>query len=161
MSFAVPAPIEAAVNDLPAHYPIKQSASLMVLHALQEHFGFISPEALEWTAHKLQMQPINLYELVTFYPMFNLQPTGRFHLKVCRALSCALAGSHQLHKHICHQLGPDHHKPGPQTTRDGRFTVELVECPARCGTAPVMMCNAELHECVTTLKADKILARYT
>lgn len=131
----------------------------MVLHALQEQFGFLSKEALEWTASKLDLQPINIYELVTFYPMFHQHPVGQYHLKVCRTLSCALGGSHKLHQYLCAKLGLDRQAHGPQTTRDGRFTVEFVECLAGCGSAPVMMCNDEFYEGVTGQKADEILAK--
>jgi NADH-quinone oxidoreductase subunit E len=127
-AFSVPAQLEAEINELITHYPVKRSASLMLLHALQEHFGFLSKEAIEWTAAKLELQPINIYELVTFYPMFRQQPVGRTHLKVCRTLSCALGGSYKLHEHLCHKLGLDSHAHGPQTTPDGKFTVEFVEC---------------------------------
>ena len=129
----------------------------MVLHAVQDHFGWISREAIEWIAGKLELQPIHIYELVTFYPMFRQEPAGRHQIKVCRTLSCALGGSHQLHKHFCEKLGLDSHKHGPQTTKDGKFTVEFVECLAGCGTAPVMMCNDAFHEGVSNAKADEIM----
>src|SRR5688572_23105684 len=74
MSFTVPAILEAEIDELITHYPVKRSASLMLLHALQEHFGHISPEATQWVAKKLGLQPINVHELVTFYPMFRQQP---------------------------------------------------------------------------------------
>ena len=157
MSFSVPAPLEAELNELVTHYPQKRSASLMFLHALQEHFGYISKEAVEWTAAKLDLQPINVYELVTFYPMFRQQPAGKYVLKVCRTLSCALGGSHKLHEHFCEKLGLDRHGHGLQTTKDGKFSVEFVECLASCGTAPVMMCNEDFHEAVSNQKADEIL----
>lgn len=130
----------------------------MVLHALQEHFGYLSAEAIEWTAAKLELQPIHVLELVTFYPMFRQQPIGKFHLRVCRTLSCALAGSHQLHRFLCEKLGLDPHGHGPQTTADGRFTVEFVECLASCGTAPVVMCNDDFYEGVSRAKADEIVS---
>jgi NADH-quinone oxidoreductase subunit E len=157
--FAVSAALEAEVDELITHYPPdkKRSASLMILHALQAEFGWLSHEAVEWTAKKLGLQPVNIYELVTFYPMFRLRPAGKYQLKVCRTLSCALGGSHQLHKHFCEKLGLDAHAHGPQTTKDGKFTVEFVECLAGCGTAPVMMCNDAFHEGVSTAKADDIL----
>jgi NADH-quinone oxidoreductase subunit E len=158
MSFTVPQPVEARIDELVAHYPQPRSASLMVLHALQEHFGFICKDAMEWTAHKLGLQPINVYELVTFYPMFRQEPIGRFHLRICRTLSCALGGSHELHRYFCDRLGLDARAHGPQTTKDGMFTVEYVECLASCGTAPVMMCNDDLHEGVSREKAEEILA---
>lgn len=159
MSFAIPTKLEAEISELITHYPQKRSASVMVLHALQDHFGHISPEAMEWTAAKLGLQPINVYELVTFYPMFHQERIGKFHLKVCRTLSCMLGGSFKLHEHLCGKLGLDPHKHGPQTTPDGKFTVEFVECLASCGTAPVMMCNEDFYEGVTTQKAEEIVGR--
>src|SRR5208283_1983820 len=126
--FAVPAAVVAEIDELITHYPKKRSAALMLLHAFQERFGFISRQAVEWTASKLELQPINIYELVTFYPMFHRQPVGRFHLKVCRTLSCALGGAYELHEHFCKRLGLDPHAHGAQTTKDGQFTVEFVEC---------------------------------
>jgi NADH-quinone oxidoreductase subunit E len=156
--FAVSAALEAEVNELVTHYPEKRSASLMVLHAIQEQFGWISQEAVEWTAKKLELQPINVYELVTFYPMFRPKPTGKYQIKVCRTLSCALGGAHELHQHFCGKLGLDAHAHGPQTTKDGKFTVEFVECLASCGTAPVMMCNDAFYEGVSHKKADEIVA---
>ncbi|HTL15973.1 MAG TPA: NAD(P)H-dependent oxidoreductase subunit E, partial [Patescibacteria group bacterium] len=108
-------------------------------------------------AAKLELQPINIYELVTFYPMFHQKQVGRYHLRVCRTLSCALGGSYQLQEHFCQKLGLDPHSHGPQTTSDGKFTVEFVECLASCGTAPVMMCNDSFYEGVSFGKADRIL----
>ena len=129
----------------------------MFLHAIQEHFGHISKPAMEWVAAKLELQPINVYELVTFYPMFRQEPAGKYQLKVCRTLSCALGDSHKLHEHFCNKLGLDSHAHGVQTTKDGKFSVEFVECLASCGTAPVMMCNEQFLEGVTEKGADKIL----
>lgn len=159
MSFTVPKELEAELDELVTHYPQKRSASLMFLHAIQEHFGHITPEAMEWTAKKLDLQPINIYELVTFYPMFRQEKLGKYHIKVCRTLSCALGGSHELREHFCKKLGLDSHEHGAQTTKDGKFTVEFVECLAGCGAAPVMMLNEEFHEAVTKEKADEFLAK--
>jgi len=159
MTFSIPAPFEAELDELIARYPQKRSASLMVLHALQERFGWLSKEAIEWTASKLGLQPINIYELVTFYPMFRQEPVGKYVLKICRTLSCALGGSKQLHEHFCTRLGFDAHKHGIQTTEDRKFSVEFVECLASCGTAPVMMCNEDFYEGVSNAKADEILAK--
>jgi NADH-quinone oxidoreductase subunit E len=155
--FDVPAAMESEIDELITHYPVRRSASLMVLHALQEHFGWLSQEAVEWTAIKLGLQPIHIYELVTFYPMFRPQPMGKYQIKICRTLSCALGGAYELHKHFCEKLGLNHQQHGPQTTKDGKVTVEFVECLASCGTAPVMMINEEFHEGVTQAKADEIM----
>ena len=157
MTFTVPANLEAEIDELISHYPQKRSASLMLLHAVQEHFGYISRQAVEWIAAKLELQPINIYELVTFYPMFHQKALGRYHLKVCRTLSCALGGSYELHEHFCETLGLDPHAHGPQTTKDGKFTVEFVECLASCGTPPVMMCNDSFYEGVSQDKANQIM----
>lgn len=159
MSFALPAQVEAELDELLTHYPHKRSASIMFLHAIQEHFGHISSEAMEWVAAKLHLQPINIYELVTFYPMFHQKPVGKYQLKVCRTLSCALAGSYKLHNHFCNKLGLDPHAHGPQTTADGKYTVEFVECLASCGTAPVMMVNERCLEKVDQGKAEEVLAQ--
>ena len=95
----------------------------MLLHAVQEHFGYISQQAVEWIAAKLELQPINIYELVTFYPMLHQKPVGKYHLRVCRTLSCALGGSYKLHEHFCEKLGLDPEAHGPQTTADGKYTL--------------------------------------
>jgi NADH-quinone oxidoreductase subunit E len=157
--FNVPAALEAEIDELITHYPVKRSAALMVLHAIQAQVGWLPQEAVEWTARKLELQPINIYELVTFYPMFRSHPMGQYQIKVCRTLSCALGGSHQLHQHFCQKLSLDPHAHGPQTTRDGKFTVEFVECLAGCGTAPVVMCNDNFFEGVSAAKADDIIAK--
>lgn len=159
MSFVVPAALEAELNELITHYPVKRSASLMFLHAIQEHFGYISKEAIEWIATKLELQPINVYELVTFYPMFRQQPAGQYHMRVCRTLSCHLAGSAKLHKHFCEKFGLDPHAHGLQVSKDGKFSVEFVECLASCGTGPVMMCNDDFYEAVSNAKADEIVGK--
>lgn len=159
MSFTVPRDLESEIDELISHYPQKRSAALMVLHALQDRFGWLSRDAVEWSARKLELQPINIFELVTFYPMFRQEPVGRHVLKVCRTLSCALAGSGALHRHLCGTLGLDREKHGVQTTPDGKFSVEFVECLASCGTGPVMMCNDDFHEAVSNDKADSILAK--
>ena len=157
--FALPAALEAELDELITHYPQKRSASLMFLHAIQDHFGHISGEAMMWIAQKLDLQPINIYELVTFYPMFRQKPAGRHQIKVCRTLSCALGGSHELRDHICKKLGLDAAEHGLQTTKDGKFSVEFVECLASCGTAPVVMVNEDFYEGVSAQKADEVLAK--
>jgi NADH-quinone oxidoreductase subunit E len=101
----VPPALETRIDELISRYPQKRSASLMILHAVQDQFGHISREAIEWVARKLELQPINIYELVTFYPMFRQAPAGRYQIKVCRTLSCALGGAKRLHRHFCERLG--------------------------------------------------------
>src|SRR5258706_3709730 len=135
--FAIPAALQAEIDEVITHYPQKRSASLMLLHAIQEQFGYISKQAVKWVASKLELQPINVYELVTFYPMLQQRPVGKNHLRVCRTFSCALAGCHKLYEHLFRNLCLDPEAHGSQTTRDGQFTIEYVECLANCGTGPV------------------------
>ena len=118
----------------------------MFLHALQEHFGYLSKEAIEWTATKLELQPINVYELVTFYPMFRQQPVGRYVLKICRTLSCALGGSARLHEHFCEKLGLDSHAHelrGLAFSRDGRLLVAGGRAREGAGPSSLLLWRAE------------------
>lgn len=157
MSWDISTELQSQIDELVTHYPQPRSASLMILHLIQEQDGWISQEAVEWTAQRLSLQPINVYELVTFYPMFRQAPAGKYQIKICRTLSCALGGSNQLHQQLCDKLGLNPKLHGIQTTPDGRFSVEFVECLASCGTAPAVMCNDILHESVSPLQLDQLL----
>jgi NADH-quinone oxidoreductase subunit E len=139
----------------------KRSASLPLLHLWQETFGYISPEGIEWISAKLHLQPINILELVTFYPMFRQHPAGKIQIKVCRTLSCALGGAYELCDYFnkkCKTAEPDAH--GLALSPDGKYSVEFVECLASCGTAPVIMINDDFHEAVTHARADELLGKY-
>jgi len=104
----VPSDLLAKIDEAITHYPAsKRSASLPLLHLWQEHFGFISDEAVSWIAQKLELQPINILELVTFYPMFRRHPAGKRHIRVCRTLSCAMAGSYELRDKAAAAAGID------------------------------------------------------
>lgn len=159
MSFKVPKKLKEEIDERITHYLEKRSASLMILHAVQDHFGWISPEAVVWIAERLELKPINIHELVTFYPMFRQEQAGKHVIKVCRTLSCMLGGSGELHRDLCKKLKVDPKKHGLQSSKDRKFSIEFVECLASCGTAPVMMINEDFHEGVTTEGAGKILAK--
>jgi len=143
------------IDEVIPHYPQKRSAALPLLHLVQEDAGYISSEAIEWIAARLELQPINIYELVTFYPMFRQKPIGRRHIKVCRTLSCAIMGAYrtcaEFQKQFATGLGDV--SPG------GEVTVEFVECLASCGTAPVVMIDDTLHEKVDVAKARALSDR--
>ncbi|MGC2352460.1 MAG: NADH-quinone oxidoreductase subunit NuoF [Candidatus Udaeobacter sp.] len=153
-SIAVPAELERQMDDAIARYPSdhRRSAAMPLLHLWQEHFGFISDEAVLWVAKKLGVQPINILELVTFYPMFRQKPAGKTHIRVCRTLSCAMAGGFELMENLCAALeiqrppdGDGIHDP-IAVSANGNYSVEFVECLASCGTAPVCMIGEQLHE---------------
>jgi NADH-quinone oxidoreductase subunit F len=140
----------------------KRSASLPLLHLWQEHFGFISDDAVTWIAAKLELQPINILELVSFYPMLREKRAGKTHIRVCRTLSCAMAGSYQVMENLCAATGiqrKNHDEP-VSVSADENYSVEFVECLASCGTAPVCMVNDDLIESVDpTSAADRLLSR--
>ncbi len=135
-------------------YPEKRSAALPLLHLVQEDKGYICKGAIEWIAQKLGLEPISIFELVTFYPMFRQAPIGKKHVKVCRTLSCALAGGYT----VCERLKDILKCNVGGTSADGEYTLEFVECLASCGTAPVVMVDEVLHEDVKLDKVEKWVA---
>lgn len=155
----------ATAEELISHYPVsKRSASLPLIHLWQNHFGYVDRSGIEWIAAKLDLQPVNIYELVTFYPWFRQEAPGKNIIRVCRTLSCALAGSDGLYAKFCEAVGIDleearhHHGPGLPTSPDGKYSLEFVECLASCGTAPVCLVNDELYENVTSADIPDILS---
>src|SRR3954469_23741787 len=141
-----------AIDEVITHYPVKRSAVLMLLHAIQEDAGYISAEAIEGVGAKLELQPINVFEVVTFYPMFRQKPIGRRHIKVCRTLSCALMGGYKT----CAAFEQAFNTHRGEVSPDGEVTIEFVECLASCGTAPVVMIDDDLHEKVDVARAREL-----
>src|SRR5213076_3376533 len=148
----IPAELKRQVDAAIAQYPPerKRSAALPLLHLWQERFDFISDEGINWIADKLELQPINILELVTFYPMLRQKGTGKTHIRVCRTLSCAMAGSYRLMENLCATAGIVRGHNGIHdpilVSPDANISIEFVECLASCGTAPVCMVNDDLHE---------------
>jgi NADH-quinone oxidoreductase subunit E len=145
----------ASIDRTIALYPQKRSAMLMVLHAIQEDQGYISKEAVDWVAQKLEVAHIAVLEVITFYPMYRQAPIGRRHVKVCRTLSCALRGAYK----VCDTLQEELSCPLGETSADGNFTVEFVECLAACGSAPVVQVDEHLLENVSPEKAKDLAAK--
>ncbi len=151
----LPPELLVRIDETITHYPVsKRSASVPLLHLWQNHFGYIDESGVDWIARKLDLEPINILELVTFYPWFRQTAPGKKTIRVCRTLSCAMAGSNDLRKELCEAAGidpADDHGHGV-TSADGRYTIEFVECLASCGSAPVALVGDRLHERIT--KAD-------
>ena len=168
MDSRVPAELERKIDEAIGHYPPdqKRSAALPLLHLWQEHFGLINDDAVTWIAAKLGLQPINIFELVTFYPMLREKRAGKTHIRVCRTLSCAMAGSYQVMENLCAATGIQRktdlaaagHTP-ISVSPDRNYSIEFVECLASCGTAPVCMVNDDLHENVQPDNAMSILSQ--
>jgi NADH-quinone oxidoreductase subunit E len=164
--FAVTPELEAEADERISHYPAsKRSAVLPLLHIIQHKFGYISAASIDWVAEKLELEPVKVLEVVTFYPGFRQSAPGKFHIRVCRTLSCAMGGSHELMERLCELTGIDrssadsHHHP-IAVSPCGSFSVEFAECLASCGTAPVCMVNDDFHEGVAPEKAEALLAPY-
>lgn len=139
-----------------ARYPEgkQKSALLPVLHLAQESFGgWLSPETMDYVAGLLQIEPIEVYEVATFYSMYNLKPVGRYMFEVCQTGPCMLRGSDDIIKYIGEKLGI---KPG-ETSADGLFTLKTVECLGACGYAPMMQMGKTYREHLTREKVDQII----
>jgi NADH-quinone oxidoreductase subunit E len=132
----------------------QKSALLPVLHLAQEEFGgWLSAETMDYVATVLNLQPIEVYEVATFYSMYNLKPVGRYMFEVCQTGPCMLNGSDNIIKYIHEKLGI---KPG-ETTTDGMFTLKTVECLGACGYAPMMQLGKTYREHLTKEKVDAII----
>lgn len=148
----------ALVKRIIARYPEgrQKSALLPVLHLAQAEFdGWLSPEVMEYVASLLNIKPIEVYEVATFYSMYNLQPVGKCLLEVCQTGPCWLRGADDIVAHLENKLGI---KAG-ETTADGMFTLKTVECLGSCGTAPMLQCGADYYEDLTTEKVDAMLEK--
>lgn len=146
----------ALVEKIKKRYPEgkQKSALLPVLHLAQAEFdGWLSPQAMEYVAELLQISAIEVFEVASFYSMFNLKPVGKCVIEVCRTSSCWMNGANDIINHISKKLDI---KVG-ETSSDGLFTLKAVECLGSCGTAPMMMIGAQFHENLNTEKVDSIL----
>jgi NADH-quinone oxidoreductase E subunit len=126
------------------------------LYLAQEQYGWLSPDAIQRVANRLELSPGQVYTTASFYTMFKLEPRGKYLVQVCEGLSCYLAGGAEpIIEHIAGRLKI---KPG-ETTPDGKFTLEVVLCLAACGTAPALRINDELYENLTIESIDELLER--
>ncbi|MBL7759975.1 MAG: NAD(P)H-dependent oxidoreductase subunit E [Sediminibacterium sp.] len=143
-------------NRLVSRYPEgkQKSALLPVLHLAQQSFGgWLSQETLDYVAELLKIKPIEVYEVATFYSMYNLKPVGKYLFEVCQTGPCMIKGSDDIVAYIYEKLGI---KPG-ETTADGLFTLKTVECLGACGYAPMMQLGKHYREHLTKEKVDAII----
>lgn len=144
------------VADIVQRYPEgkHKSALLPVLHLAQkEAGGWLSPETMDYVASLLKLEPIEVYEVATFYSMYNLKPVGKYMFEVCQTGPCMLNGSDDIIKYIYDRLGI---RPG-ETTADGLFTLKTVECLGACGYAPMMQLGRHYREHLTKEKVDAVI----
>ncbi len=135
-----------------AKYPAdqKQSAVMAALVIAQDEKGWLAPETMDFVASYLGMPPVAVYEVATFYNMYNMQPTGQFKLTICTCLPCGLQGSLEAADHLKSRLGIDFN----ETTADGRFTLKEGECMGACAMAPVVLVNNK--RMCDQMSADKL-----
>jgi NADH-quinone oxidoreductase subunit E len=148
------------VNRIIRKYPEgkQKSALLPVLHLAQAEFGgWLSPEVMEYVASLLKIQPIEVFEVASFYSMYNLKPVGNCVIEICRTGPCAMNGAAEIVAHLEEKLGI---KSG-ETTSDGKFTIKTVECLAGCGDGPVIQVGKDFYYNMTIEKADKLLEHIT
>jgi NADH-quinone oxidoreductase subunit E len=144
------------VQEIIARYPDgkQKSALIPLLHLAQEEFGgWLSADAMDYVAGLLKIEPIEVYEVATFYSMYNLKPVGRFLFEVCQTGPCMLNGSDQIIDYIKTKLGIG----VGETTADGLFTLKTVECLGACGYAPMMQLGKHYREHLTKEKVDQII----
>jgi len=157
VSVAFNAENQAAFDALLSRYPTKAAALLPTLWLVQRQEGWISEEAMEYVARLLDLSPVKVYAVVSFYTMFYTRPMGRHVIQVCRNLSCSLVGARELIRHIEERIGV----PVGGTTPDGRFSLLTVECLGACGNAPMMQVNDDFHMDLSPARIDEILAART
>src|SRR5712691_1329363 len=145
--------VEAEIDRHLAKYPLKRSAILPLMFIVQRERGYLDPPGVSYLAKRLDLRITDICEVATFYSMIYAKPVGKYHIQVCKTLSCKLLGEGKITEHVCRKLGV---KPG-ETTADARFTLSLVECLGSCGTAPMFQINFDYHENLTTEKVDQIL----
>ncbi|MCG7857654.1 NADH-quinone oxidoreductase subunit NuoE [Flavihumibacter sp.] len=143
------------VQEIIARYPQgkQKSALIPVLHLAQEEYGWLSAETMDYVASLLQLEPIEVYEVATFYSMYNLKPVGKFLFEVCQTGPCMINGSDDIVEHIKQRLGIS----VGETTADGLFTLKTVECLGACGYAPMMQLGKHYREHLTKEKVDQII----
>lgn len=152
----IDAKLTERINELLSHYPTdkKKSALLPILHDVQDaHDNWLSIELMDKVAEILEIKPIEVYEVVSFYTMYNQQPIGKYMFEFCRTSCCCLRGAEDLMEYTCDKLGIQE----GETTPDGNFTVVGVECLGACGYAPMMQLGDFYKEHLTKEKIDQLI----
>ncbi|MFM7283142.1 MAG: NADH-quinone oxidoreductase subunit NuoE [Planctomycetia bacterium] len=151
---ALPEKLVREFEELAKKYPDRKSALIPALHRCQEELGgWISPETMEDLAAFIGIEPVEVYGVASFYPMFHLKPVGRHMVSVCHNISCELRGASEIMEHVCRVTGAKPYGTSP----DGKFTVWPVECQGACANAPMIDLDGVYHEDLTAEKVEKIL----
>lgn len=152
---ALPETLRAEFEELVTHYPERRAALIPALHRCQEELGgWLTPDVLEACADLFGLEPVEVFGVASFYPMFHLRPVGRHLVSVCHNISCALRGAEDVLREACRVTGA---RPGA-VSPDGRFTVERVECQGACTAGPMLVLDGTFHENLVPADVARVLA---
>jgi len=149
--------LEARYADMLTHYPAKRSLLVPFLLYIQDEFGYVTDDSIAEVAQRLEITPLEVRNVISYYSMLRTKPGGKYNVQVCTNISCLLRGGEEMLKHARKTLGVAVNK---QVTPDGVFSVEEVECIGACSWAPAMQVNYDFHENLTPEKIDQILDDY-
>lgn len=155
-NIAFPADTLILVDKILKRYPEgkQKSALLPILHLAQAQWKWVSPQVMDYVASLLNIQPVEVYEVATFYTMFHLEPVGEHVIEYCRTGPCCVMGGVSVYKYLKEKLGV----ATGETTADGKFTLKEVECLAACGWGPVFQIREKFYMHLTNEKIDQIIA---
>jgi NADH-quinone oxidoreductase subunit E len=147
--------LEAKYEKLMNSYPPgrKRSALIPMLLFAQDEVGSVTPEVIEEIARRLEIQPLQVEEVLSYYSMLHRKPLGKHHVQICTNISCLLTGGEELWQHACQKLGIGH----KQVTPDGKISLEEVECIGACSWAPAIQVNYDFYHKITPRTLDQIL----
>jgi NADH-quinone oxidoreductase subunit E len=148
--------LDSFFNEKMQQYPTKRSFLVPMLLYTQDEIGYLSEEAIAHIAKKTELTELEVRNVISYYSMLRTKPLGKYHVQVCTNISCLLRGADEVYEHCERELGIGH----KQTTPDGLFSLEEVECIGACSWAPAAQVNYDFHENLTTEKMDKVLADY-
>jgi NADH-quinone oxidoreductase subunit E len=148
--------LEARFTDMLTHYPIKRSVLVPILLYIQDELGYLTDEAIQEIAGRLELTPLEVRNVISYYSMLRTKPAGKYNVQVCTNICCLLRGGEDILEHAKKKLGVQN----KGVTPDGMFSVEEVECIGACSWAPAMQVNYDFHENLTSEKVDEILEAY-
>lgn len=152
----VSAKLDAFFSEKMQQYPTKRGFLVPMLLYTQDELGYLSDEAIKYLAQKTELTELEVRNVISYYSMLHTKPMGKFHVQVCTNISCQLRGADEVFEHCKEKLGIGH----KQTTADGVFSLEEVECIGACSWAPAAQVNYDFHENLTNEKMDKVLEQY-
>ncbi len=144
---------EQRFTEMLTHYPSKRSVLVPTLLYAQDEVGYLSDDAIAEIAQRLELKELDVRNVITYYSMLTMKPRGKYNVQICTNIACILRGADDLYHHCQDKLGIRH----KQTTPDGQFSLEEVECIGACSWAPAMQVNYDFHENLTAEKIDTIL----